>query len=406
MRTYSIALHTLSVVGTVLLFPSLFVTACGSEADGESTSSSSKSGEQPAPQVFTSEFAGDTCAEDKDCGNGRCATRFTDALFGGSQQAPGGYCTFSCKLDADCGEAACIGANNGAFGLGGNTGASSSGQCLLRCRSSAECRDGYRCFNAVGQALEGEGVDASAASGTCQIAPETDSVDDGVTGNACTQDSDCGGGRCMASDLLMTTYPDGYCTGSCLANGDCGAGGVCATAFGGMAGTCYRGCEQDADCARDGYRCRGAAFPQGGSMRCLPGADPLPDGVVGTACAQDADCGGSLGASCRLTLPSTNGDVSAPAGYCSVSCVDDLDCGAGGSCIGSFGGITMGTCYKVCTDEAECRDAYACEMPSLAGFGNAGNFGGFMGAMGMGTGMLPTVCTVSQGADDQDAGVP
>jgi len=146
-------------------------------------------------------------------------------------------------------------------------------------------------------------------------------------------------------------------------------------------------------------------------MRCLPGSDPLPDGVVGTTCAQDADCGGSFGAYCALTLPTPSGEQASPDGYCSVSCLDDADCGVDGKCAGSFGGITMGACYQGCAEAGDCRDGYACAMPSPAGLGNAGNFGGFMGAMGANGiaglgGMQPTVCTLPQGTDDQDAGVP
>src|SRR5262245_1351084 len=102
---------------------------------------------------------------------------------------------------------------------------------------------------------------------------------DGIVGSGCTADSDCGAGRCMGSErITKSMFPGGYCTGSCTSDNACGAHGVCAAGFRGTPGTCYLRCENDADCPRDGYRCRQSSA---GIATCLPGPQPLPDNVVG-----------------------------------------------------------------------------------------------------------------------------
>jgi hypothetical protein len=386
----------------------LLMAACGSEDTEASSKTTSKPNTREPGSVFTAKTAGKACAADKDCGNGVCSKQFSGVL-GDTQTAPGGYCTFACRVDADCGEgAACVGANAGGLGFGGVGTASSEGLCLAVCTSSAMCREGYRCFDALGQSAESASAGSSAlgtagsasiaatsGAATCGIAPATDKLAPGVAGEACSADMDCQGGRCMMSDLLMTSYPSGYCTGNCISDADCGDGAVCGEAFAGQAGTCYRTCAEDSDCARDGYRCRASVFPPGAAKRCLPGSEPLADGVVGEPCTQDSDCGG---ATCLQTMAAgMNTQRALPDGYCSGSCVEDLDCGAGGRCSGSFGGFAMGSCYLGCVEDTDCRNGYAC-MPTNAGFGN---FGGAAMA-----GMQPTVCVASTVAIDQDAGVP
>jgi hypothetical protein len=113
-------------------------------------------------------------------------------------------------------------------------------------------------------------------------------------------------------------------------------------------------------------------------------------------------------------MPGANGDVSLPGGYCTNSCVEDLDCGSGGKCVGSFGGIVMGSCYQGCAMDTDCRGEYTCTAVGLGGFGapGGGNFGGFgnraggmmgmMGAMAMQT----KVCAAKQPTSGDDAGVP
>lgn len=370
----------------------LGMSACGGSSDEDQGGDAVA---EEGPKVFTADKAGQACSANADCGNGYCAKQFESNSFlgGGSQPAPGGYCTFDCKLDADCGQdGLCIGATSGgSFGFGnvGGRTQSAAGKCMLRCDSSSQCREGYRCLSGYGQAIESGGAMAAAnASGACQVAPETDMLEPGVVGTMCAADGDCGGGQCM-TETQGTTFPGGYCTGRCLANGDCGAGAECVAGLAGAAGTCYSVCEADADCGREGYRCRpNGLAQQGGSKLCYPGAEPLADGIVGSACTADADCGGQA-MSCYMM----NGDRPLPGGYCTLACVEDIDCGVGGVCVG-FGGGT-GYCYKTCGAATDCREGYSCEM---IGFGG----------MAMNMGASQTVCTLPEdmGTSDQDAGVP
>jgi hypothetical protein len=387
IHTASLNLRRISYA--VVALSCLGMSACGSSDDKDSGGGAVE--KEPATSL-TDNTAGKACESEQDCGTGTCKQELTTAGFLGpsSEPAPGGYCSFSCNVSADCGKGGvCIGANASAgLGFGNTSGPTSgaSGQCLARCDSGSQCREGYRCLDSNGRALESGNAEAAAnASGACQVAAETDTVAAGAVGNACTADEECSGGFCMASSQL-TTFPGGYCSGRCLADADCGGEGAeCSEGFGG-AGTCYKTCEADADCGREGYRCRTNAFGQGGAKRCLPGADPLPDGQVGKECAADADCSGAA-MSCILM----NGDRALPGGYCSGSCVENVDCGATGVCIGGFGGAATGYCYQACSAVGDCREGYAC---TTAGFG-----GGMMS---------PTVCTLpmQDPAADADAGTP
>jgi hypothetical protein len=188
----------------------------------------------------------------------------------------------------------------------------------------------------------------------------------------------------------MTTtasYPGGYCSGRCLGDADCGSKGSCTPGLVGGAGTCYLKCESDADCDRDGYRCRSTG---GGRQQCVPGAAPLPDDVVGSACTADDQCGGAA-MSCGTRL----GRYTAPGGYCTQRCVSSSDCGMGGVCVGGVGGIggatATGTCYRACTDAAGCREGYSCSPAGRTG-----------------TAAMQNICSVTPpppAPDDADAGM-
>jgi hypothetical protein len=220
--------------------------------------------------------------------------------------------------------------------------------------------------------------------------------------------------------MMGSMFPGGYCSGRCLADADCGERALCdlgaagALGLGGAtAGTCYRSCAQDADCARDGYRCRSGLG--GTAKRCIPGAKPLADATAGKACAADADCGGAA-MSCITQMQVFNAQaisggmvntsqltvqVPYPGGYCSQRCVDNVDCGAGGVCVGglgAFGGaVAVGTCYKSCSANADCRDGYSCGNPGAAGIPGM--------AMAGATTAQVKACFVPPPAAGQDAGV-
>ena len=383
MWIHTASLNLRRIAGAVVVLSCVGLSACASSKDDQGDAV-----EAEPPTALTANTAGKACAADDDCGTGTCKKQLTfPGLLGPtSQPAPGGYCSFSCKLNADCGAGGvCVGANATAgFGFGNAGGATqmAAGQCLKRCDSSSQCREGYRCLDSSsGRAMEsGNAEPANNATGSCQVAAETDQLEAGVVGNACTSEADCAGGWCMANSQLMQ-FPGGYCTGDCLADSDCGAGAECSQGFGGP-GTCYRTCEADGDCGREGYRCRPNAFDPSSAKRCVPGSEPLPDGIVGSACASDGDCAGAA-MSCIMM----NGDRALPGGYCSGGCVEDIDCGANNHCVGIAG---TGYCYQGCTSATDCRDGYVCESVGFAGMGGSG----------------PTACTLPMASDDADAGMP
>ncbi len=292
-----------------------------------------------APQLSA---IGGACQDDQDCISGRCATRFRQ--FRATLPAPDGYCTSDCGTDSDCEPGtACVGAR---FNAGGH--------CSSICQTNDDCRAGYRCFALDAITNSGGGAASNSIARTCQPAPDTDQLEDGVVGSACAIDTDCPNGRCMVAEgITGTPFPDGYCTGDCVEDSDCGATGRCVPGFLGAIGICGLRCESDADCERDGYRCR----VDGDIGGCAPGPKPLPDNVVGNACESDADCGGGPD-TCASTLIS----VEAPDGYCSQACSLDADCGEGGVCISGLTIVALptGTCLRTCVDQDDCREGYNC----------------------------------------------
>ena len=173
---------------------------------------------------------GSSCAVDSDCRTGQC---ILDETITGTVY-PGGYCTGRCASDSDCGvRGLCVpGVLNRA------------GSCALRCDTDADCkRDGYRC---------------RAPGGVGRCAPGPKPLPDGVVGNACSTDVDCGGAPMSCATKLGIDAPGGYCSQKCAVNADCGKGGVCVSGVGIItlvAGICVKGCTPPEGC-RAGYTCR------------------------------------------------------------------------------------------------------------------------------------------------------
>lgn len=217
--------------------------------------------------------AGQACNTDSDCkGTGaKCATTIGGIeIFGmsiGGRPAPDGYCTGPCTADNQCGKGgACVGASPLA-----------PGGCQQTCDGDGDCRTGHECN-------EGQTFDADSGlppgqmpvviPDTCLPKPETVDIEDGKVGQACTADTDCGGGVCSTRLGLGTTAPGGYCSGPCTEDTQCGTGGVCSGAnpITG-AGVCYLGCAANSECTRDGYTCRTPGLFGGDIEVCYPGMD-------------------------------------------------------------------------------------------------------------------------------------
>jgi hypothetical protein len=297
----------------------------------------------------SSSAIGQACSRDGDCKSGQCAT-FLAQIGALGNPAPGGYCTARCLAQSDC-EAGSV--CTGMF-------AASPGHCSAACKAAFDCRAGYACTPLIPLSIA---VDGGTVTGTCQPIPMADRLADGVVGSACMTNSDCGGGSCVLTEPITgTTYPGGYCSGRCTTDADCGARGLCTPSALGGIGSCSLRCDTDADCSRDGYRCRAP----GGVGRCSPGPKPLPDGVVGNACASDADCGGG-----PMTCSSTLGGADAPGGYCTARCAVNADCGSGGVCVEGVDIVTLlaGICIRSCTPPNGCRKGYTC-LP-LSGNGDS-----------------------------------
>jgi hypothetical protein len=283
--------------------------------------------------------AGTACKLDADCRGGRCVGVLHIQAANDGVDAPGGYCTLACEADSQC----------GASGKCSVPAGEVEGECLAGCNSELPCRSGYLCVGAS---------TPYRLNGTCQPEPETGHLEDGLAGQPCEQNADCGEGECAAATPLGTSLPGGYCSARCLEDSDCGEGGGCLVYAGSnSAGHCYARCSSDTECERDGYRCReiGPSF-----RACYPAPKALPDHTSGNACSDDADCGGADN-SCAFVLPYGNRlteEVEAPGGYCTQACSLDAECGAHAQCIaaGSRGGMCLGRCDV----DADCREGYRC----------------------------------------------
>jgi hypothetical protein len=88
----------------------------------------------------------------------------------------------------------------------------------------------------------------------------------------------------------------------------------------------------------------------------------LADGIVGTACSGDSDCGSGT---CMQTIPIVN--TAYPGGYCTGSCYSDDQCGANAVCAPGILG-RAGSCYLRCDAAAGCpREGYRCKVVSDVG---------------------------------------
>ncbi len=166
------------------------------------------------------------CTMDEECRGGTCMT---------GPEWPGGYCTGGCRT---CVEGVCSGFD-GEF-------------CAGSCADGSGCREGYVCV----QGFDREFV--------CLPDPEAQRIER-PDGEACAEDAQCGGGRCIGE------WPSGYCTTlGCTDRNDCARGPDEAVdnrcLRNGGESYCVRICAVPQDC-RPGYLCQPV---QGGIGICVP----------------------------------------------------------------------------------------------------------------------------------------
>jgi hypothetical protein len=279
---------------------------------------------------------GGPCTLDSDCG-GAMAFCITEASQPG---LPGGYCSASCAVDADCGSGAgCVDSGSGFL-------------CIATCAQDSDCRDGYICQpDFSGLSVPDHMVCAPGSPGTAGAVP----------GDPCTQNSDCPrAGICITE--ADGSVPGGYCITSCnlasaSANSGCPAGSTCVA--GSSGDFCVATCTDSTGCrASAGYACAVdfLGLDSGGATVCAPGQ---PTAVTaGTACTSHGDCTAGRGF-CLLGFP---------GGYCTTVCnpaAATSECGADEACADTANG--SGLCTAVCTADTDCRggNGYICE-PKLA----------------------------------------
>ncbi len=256
---------------------------------------------------------GDPCTSVADCSGGQNAVCVPAA--GGM---PGGYCTVTCGSAGT----SCPSGSHCGFGTAGSV-------CVKSCTSTADCRSGYTCSD-----WDGDGTPECVAS-----AP---------AGAPCTQDSDCGAGKCLTQG--QTGWSGGYCTTTCASDSDCSTGSQCVTDNQGVH-RCLASCQTNQDC-RNGYAC--VADPTTSGAVCEPYGGGT--GGIGDPCTSVADCSGGTKATC------TTDTGGYPGGYCSTACASTDQCPSGSACVSSNGGT--GNCEKTCSADTDCRTGYTCQKDS------------------------------------------
>jgi hypothetical protein len=225
---------------------------------------------------------GSACATAMECNDGVCLS---------AASLPDGYCSKVCggnvvSMGTSCPQGAlCAQVSEAAAA------------CLDVCGgASGECRTGYVCAPAGGQAVCvprcKSDMDCSQATG-CNLTSglcEAGARQPGLIGAPCNADNQCAAGaRCVTEAASNGVYPGGYCTRTCSAaeeNKPCaGNDGVCVglTDSAGAKGyICFRGCTTGVDCKRNEYVCSadatrlidgdlGVCVPRCEHLQCSPG---------------------------------------------------------------------------------------------------------------------------------------
>jgi hypothetical protein len=99
----------------------------------------------------------------------------------------------------------------------------------------------------------------------------------------------------------------------------------------------------------------------GASGKPATATSALADGVLGSSCNGDSDCGAG-----HCITKDAIAATPYPGGYCSESCSSDAQCGALGSCAAGFLG-NPGNCFLRCDTDSDCRDGYRCREVSGVG---------------------------------------
>ena len=286
------------------------------------------------PSASGPNAVGAACTTRAECGGGVRGSCFDDL----TQGFINGYCTSSCRADADC-------------AAGSHCTSDPDGLCVPDCATDADCRtaDGYVCGDTD---LDSRSECAPGGTGA------------GVVGAACTVPGDCSNGaaaQCFSENKVWT---GGYCSARCLDDTMCGSDAHCAFLdpnAPARPGNCIEGCSLDTDCRvdamgnPDGYVC--ADFDNDLRSECVPGG--TGSAQIGEACTLTKECAGGLGAVCWDDVLFTNG-------YCLDQCEpsDPNACPGDAFCYDFNQGMGQPNtfCVDGCTVNTDCRqgEGYSC----------------------------------------------
>jgi len=256
---------------------------------------------------------GAPCAGIADCAGGAGVQCAPATALG----VEGGYCTATCRADADCpGDAICQ--TRGTTGIG---------NCFTPCVDANDCLPTQACYD---RDFDGRAECARPGTG---LVPQN---------GWCASLAECGTGPlglCLGGANFS-----GFCTAVCRSDDECGADSHCATADGGGVGYCMQDCSAETFCPHGPAAC--VDFDGDGRSEC----GPAPGGVVtiGRHCGVASDCKPIEGVFCGY-----------PDLVCTRFCESDADCGVGAQCA-DMGAGPGDTCRATCTQDAECDVGLRC----------------------------------------------
>ena len=312
---------------------------------------------------------GQRSAASEICDDGRVPRQLPDSgigaggaggAIGGSGGAIGG------SGGAVGGNGGAVGGAGGAVGGAGGGGAGAGGAVG---GAGGEAGGGGEIGGAGGEAggggeIGGAGGGAAGAGGAGGGV-----VNDAAIGDACGSDDDCLGGPndlCIPASTAdgPTGFEGGYCSRANCAGADpCPAGSECVQVDQAGNTLCLDLCAANDPC-RAGYECADL----GGAAACLPMEDePAPvTGEIGSACAQDVDCGEGEDDFCLPEVDEAGAETGWPGGYCvQLACSDVSPCPDGSECFQvTAEGDTA--CFDTCGAGDPCRDGYECDAELAA----------------------------------------
>lgn len=241
--------------------------------------------------------------------------------------------------------------------------------CLEECVSDAQCNLAFAETRHEGTVALVDGTaTCNASTGRCEWEPPASAG----LGTACEADTDCPAhiGQCFLG-ACATAHCNTELGASICSSG----GGVCAAGGADDPGTCFKTCENAAECGIPGVACTSALFanPATAPKICIGLCTANSECASGEACRVGGFVDPSFGR-CQPTCDPAGNDCAANErcvqaagqtfGFCEATdalCLRDGQCLEGQACE-FLGNDFLGQCVDGCTEDADCETGEECRI--------------------------------------------